>query len=161
MSLFHIPQCTVQNRNVYIFVLNGALWDTEHVHCGIVRVVYSTFFLLAKRMECVTLVAIAWTTIRIPCHTIETLPLPRRPDRPVTKHTQFSRHWLHRRLSKWQLRCSRGSKFLQNDDNSVSAYIESSWVIFPYSCIESAMERNYLSIPKLQRYDRWSLEIDK
>ena len=35
MHLFHIPQCTIQNRNVYISVLNGALWDMEQVHCGI------------------------------------------------------------------------------------------------------------------------------
>ena len=27
MHLFHIPQCAIQNRNVYISVLNGALWD--------------------------------------------------------------------------------------------------------------------------------------
>ena len=29
--LSHIPQCTIQNRNVHICVLNGALWD---VGCG-------------------------------------------------------------------------------------------------------------------------------
>ena len=31
----HIPQCTIQNRNVHISVLNGALWDMGQVHCGI------------------------------------------------------------------------------------------------------------------------------
>ena len=35
MHLCHIPQCTIQNRNVYISVLNGALWDIEQVHCDI------------------------------------------------------------------------------------------------------------------------------
>ena len=35
MHLFHIPQYTIQNRNVRISVLNGALWDMERVHCGI------------------------------------------------------------------------------------------------------------------------------
>ena len=35
MHLSHIPQCIIQNRNVHIFVLNGALWDMEQVHCGI------------------------------------------------------------------------------------------------------------------------------
>ena len=35
MHPFHIPQCTIQNRNVYISVLNGALWDMELLHCGI------------------------------------------------------------------------------------------------------------------------------
>ena len=35
MHLFHIPQCTIQNRNVHISVLNGALWDMELVRCGI------------------------------------------------------------------------------------------------------------------------------
>ena len=35
MHLFHIPQCTIQNRNVHISVLYGALWDMEQVHCGI------------------------------------------------------------------------------------------------------------------------------
>ena len=29
MHLFHIPQCTIQYRNVHISVLNGALWDME------------------------------------------------------------------------------------------------------------------------------------
>ena len=31
MHLFHIPQCTIENRNVHISVLNGALWDMEQV----------------------------------------------------------------------------------------------------------------------------------
>ena len=35
MHLFHIPQCTIQNRNVHISVLNGAFGDMEQVHCGI------------------------------------------------------------------------------------------------------------------------------
>ena len=35
MYHFHIPQCTIQNRNVHISVLNVALWDMEHVHCEI------------------------------------------------------------------------------------------------------------------------------
>ena len=35
MHLFHIPQNTIQNRNVPISVLNGALRDMEQVHCGI------------------------------------------------------------------------------------------------------------------------------
>ena len=35
MHLFHIPQCSIQNRNVHISVLNGALWDMEQVHSGI------------------------------------------------------------------------------------------------------------------------------
>ena len=35
MHLFHIPQCTIQNRNVHISVLNGALWDMEQLHCEI------------------------------------------------------------------------------------------------------------------------------
>ena len=35
MHLFHIPPCTIQNRNVHISVLNGALWDMEQVNCGI------------------------------------------------------------------------------------------------------------------------------
>ena len=38
MHLFHIPQCTIQNRNVNISVLNGTLWDMEQVHCGIYKI---------------------------------------------------------------------------------------------------------------------------
>ena len=34
IHLFHIPQCSIQNRNVHISVLNGALWDMEQVHSG-------------------------------------------------------------------------------------------------------------------------------
>ena len=29
------PQCPIQNRNVHISVLNGALWDMKQVHSGI------------------------------------------------------------------------------------------------------------------------------
>ena len=32
---YHIPQYTIQNRNVPIYVLNGVLWDMGEVHCGI------------------------------------------------------------------------------------------------------------------------------
>ena len=35
MRLFHIPQCSIHNRNVHISVLNGALWDMEQVHSRI------------------------------------------------------------------------------------------------------------------------------
>ena len=35
MHLFHIPQCAIQNRNVHITVVSGALWDMEQVYCGI------------------------------------------------------------------------------------------------------------------------------
>ena len=35
MLLFHIPQCSIQNRNVHISVLNGAFWDLEQVHSWI------------------------------------------------------------------------------------------------------------------------------
>ena len=35
MHMSHIPQCSIQNRNVHISVLNGALWDMEQVHFGI------------------------------------------------------------------------------------------------------------------------------
>ena len=35
MHLFYIPQCSIQNRNVPISVLNGALFDMEQVHSGI------------------------------------------------------------------------------------------------------------------------------
>ena len=38
MHLFHIPQYTIQNKNVHISVLNGALRDTEQVHCGICEI---------------------------------------------------------------------------------------------------------------------------
>ena len=33
--MFHIPQCSIRNRNVHISVLHGALWDMEQVHSGI------------------------------------------------------------------------------------------------------------------------------
>ena len=39
--LLHIPQCTIQNRNVHISVLNGVLWDMGQPCCGIwERLVY-------------------------------------------------------------------------------------------------------------------------
>ena len=48
MHLFHIPQCTIQNRNVHISVLNGALWYVELVHCGI----FETSLLLSRSNTC-------------------------------------------------------------------------------------------------------------
>ena len=38
MHLFHIPECSIQNRNVPISVLNGAFWDMEQVHSGICKI---------------------------------------------------------------------------------------------------------------------------
>ena len=35
MHLFHIPQCSIQNKNVHISVLSGGMWDMEQVHSGI------------------------------------------------------------------------------------------------------------------------------
>ena len=35
MHLFHISQCSIQNRNVHISVLDEALWDMEQVHSRI------------------------------------------------------------------------------------------------------------------------------
>ena len=35
MHLFDIPQCSIENWNVHISVLNGALWDIGQVHSGI------------------------------------------------------------------------------------------------------------------------------
>ena len=38
MHQLHIPQCSIQNRNVNISILNGTLWDTEQVHYGICEI---------------------------------------------------------------------------------------------------------------------------
>ena len=38
MHLFHIPECSIQNRNVHISVLNGAFWYMEQVHSGICEI---------------------------------------------------------------------------------------------------------------------------
>ena len=35
MHPVHIPQWSIQNRNVHISVLNEELWDTEQVHSRI------------------------------------------------------------------------------------------------------------------------------
>ena len=41
MHLFHIPQCTIQNRNMHISVLNGAIWHLWNWYImGFVRLVY-------------------------------------------------------------------------------------------------------------------------
>ena len=44
MHLFDIPQCSIQNRNMHISALNGALWDMEHVHSEISELVQWTCF---------------------------------------------------------------------------------------------------------------------
>ena len=33
MHMFHIPQCSIQNINVYISILNGALWELDQLGC--------------------------------------------------------------------------------------------------------------------------------
>ena len=38
MHLFYIPECSIQNRNVHISVLNGASWEMEQVHSGICEI---------------------------------------------------------------------------------------------------------------------------
>ena len=35
MHQFYIQQCTIQNRNVQISVLNGVLWDMGQMYCAI------------------------------------------------------------------------------------------------------------------------------
>ena len=34
-TFFHIPQCSIQKKNLHISVLTGALWDMEQLHSGI------------------------------------------------------------------------------------------------------------------------------
>ena len=36
MHLFHIPHCSIQNRNVHISVLYGALWDITHLRYAVI-----------------------------------------------------------------------------------------------------------------------------
>ena len=43
MHLTHNPQCTIQNRNVHISVLNDALRDMGRVDCGICEINLSHF----------------------------------------------------------------------------------------------------------------------
>ena len=38
MPIWQRPQCIIQNRNVHISVLNGALWYMGQVHCGICEI---------------------------------------------------------------------------------------------------------------------------
>ena len=38
MHLSHNPQHTIQNKNVHISVLNGALWNMGQVHFGICEI---------------------------------------------------------------------------------------------------------------------------
>ena len=49
MHLSHIPQCTIQNRNVPISVLNDALWDMEQLQCGICEI--GLFILLQQSSQ--------------------------------------------------------------------------------------------------------------
>ena len=38
MHLAHIPQYTIQNRNVHISVVNGMLWDMRQVYCSVCEI---------------------------------------------------------------------------------------------------------------------------
>ena len=41
MHLLNIPQCSIQNGNVHIYILNKALWDMEQVHLELMNSVNS------------------------------------------------------------------------------------------------------------------------
>ena len=56
MHLSHIPQCTTENRNVHISVLNCVLWDTGQVHWDICETV-----LLWRKIVSEKLVSNAYT----------------------------------------------------------------------------------------------------
>ena len=43
----HVPQRSIQNRNVHISVLNGALWDMEQVNSGIYKLGQSNLIVIA------------------------------------------------------------------------------------------------------------------
>ena len=38
MHLPHIPEFSIQMRNVHISVLNGVLWDMRHVQFGVYEI---------------------------------------------------------------------------------------------------------------------------
>ena len=66
--LSHIPQYTIQNRNVYISVLNCVLWDMGQVHCGICE---TALFLERTTWtypgtDVVLLLVSAWILVRFP-----------------------------------------------------------------------------------------------
>ena len=42
MRLFHISQCSIQNRDVHISVLNWALLDMEQVHSEVCEIALLT-----------------------------------------------------------------------------------------------------------------------
>ena len=50
VHLSHIPQCTIQNRNVHISVLNGALWDRDRCIVGIV-LFHRNFFPSSEQLK--------------------------------------------------------------------------------------------------------------
>ena len=41
MHLLHKPQCSIQNGNVHIYILNKVLWDMEQVHLELMNSVNS------------------------------------------------------------------------------------------------------------------------
>ena len=51
---FHVPQCNIQNRNVHISVLNGALRDMEPVHYGICEI--NPFMVAVRALVCFVVV---------------------------------------------------------------------------------------------------------
>ena len=52
MHLSHIPQFTIQNRNVHISFLNGVLWDMEQVHCRIWEIVLFLAYATTAQLSC-------------------------------------------------------------------------------------------------------------
>ena len=66
MHLSHIPQYSNQNKNVHIFVLDGALCHMEQVHCGICEI--GLFVRLAtnplSNASALTLSALSYTCVR-------------------------------------------------------------------------------------------------
>ena len=66
--LLHIPQCTIQNRNVHISVLNGALWDMAQVYYGICEISLLYGDALDRLHDATNLSQNNWNTFRDVTH---------------------------------------------------------------------------------------------
>ena len=56
-------QCHIQNKNVHLSFLNGALWDMEKVHC---RVCENGLFLSSTYIHVFETLAMKWSALVLP-----------------------------------------------------------------------------------------------
>ena len=118
MHLFHIPQCSIQNANVHMPVLDGALWDMEQVHSWICE--------LGQ-----LIITVSANDERPSRDTVATNTLRPRQDGHHDCRRHFQMHFLEWKLLYFKLNftevCSQGSNWQYASIGSDNGWVPIRW----------------------------------